>query len=169
MDYTLVALRLAHIVAAFAWVGVGTMLTFVILPSIQQADGARARALGAVLIHPWVIRALPISSGLTMLAGILLYAVSRAGSHFSSTGNVVLGIGALAGILAGIHGGALTGRALRALGDRLTRASRQDEQAQTVDGGQDWQGLARRAMAHSRISLLLMMIALLGMASARYL
>lgn len=167
MDYTLVGLRLAHIVAAFAWVGVGTSLTFVILPTLQNADGSRARALGGLLMHPWIVRVFPISSGLTILAGILLYVVSRAGSHFSGTGNAVLGIGALVGILAGIHGGAFTGRAMRALRVRLTEPTQPIERA--TDSQHEQHDLLRRAMAHSRISLLLMSIALIAMASARYL
>ncbi len=169
MDYTLVGLRLAHIVAAFAWVAVGTALTFVILPSLQTADASRSRALGGLLTHPWIVRALPVSSGLTMLAGLLLYVVSRAGSHFSSTGNAVLGIGAVVGILAGIHGGAFTGRALRTLRARLTGPAQGEGQAQAPDNRPEEQGLVRRAMAHSRVGLLLMTIALIAMASARYL
>lgn len=168
MDYTLVVLRLTHIVAAFAWIAAGTCLTLVILPTIQAADGPRARGLGGLLVHPWIVRAFPISAGLTILAGILLYAVSRAGSHFSSTGNAVLGIGALVGVVAGIHGGALTGRAVRALRVRLTEPL-MGEQSPHGDAGQAWPGLTRGAVAHARISLLLMVIALVAMASARYL
>ncbi len=169
MDYMLITLRLAHIVAAFAWVAVGTSLTFVILPALKAADGPRSPALGGLLTHPWIARAFPIGSGLTMLAGILLYVVSRAGSHFSSTGNAVLGIGALAGILAGIHGGAFTGRALRVLRSRLAEPTQHGEQAQAFDGGQALRDVAARATAHSRVSLLLMTVALIAMASARYL
>lgn len=168
MDYALVVLRLTHIVAAFAWIAAGTCLTLVILPAIQAADEPRARGLGGLLVHPWIIRAFPISAGLTILAGILLYVVSRAGSHFSSTGNAVLGIGALVGVLAGIHGGALTGRAVRALRHELTEPL-QGKQPPPGAAGRAWPGLTRSAVTHSRISLLLMVIALVAMSSARYL
>ena len=99
-------------------------------------------------------------SGLTTLAGILLYLFGNSASHFSQAGNMVLGIGALAGLIATIHGGAMTGRATNALSAALAKEGTPLPELNE---------LAAKLLSHARLSLALMIIALVGMGSARYL
>jgi hypothetical protein len=112
-------------------------------------------------------RLIPIASGITTLAGLLLYAT---GSHtrFTTLGNIVLGVGALAGLAATIHGGAVTGRATRVVSDAFAVLS---EAAPSLadEAAVSLRGHLELLASHSRISLILMVVALLGMASARYL
>lgn len=169
MDYTLVLLRLLHIVAAFMWVAVGVSIAFFIMPSVQAAGENGARYLSVLLKHTIIARALPMSAGLTMLAGILLYIGGNVRSHFSNTGNAVLGFGALVGILAGIHGGAFTGRAIRRLGVILSEKIPVDNQVVRADDLLVLREQAMKVVAHARVSMMLTIIALVGMASARYL
>ena len=169
MDYTLILLRLLHIVAAFAWIGVGASISVFILPSAMIMGENGMRFLRTLLTHGVYARIFPISSGLTVLAGILLYVVGDARLHFSDNGNMVLGLGALTGIVAGIHGGAFTGRAMRALGATLVDKIPDTDRAIGADDLVILREQAARAVSHGRVSTVLSVIALLGMASARYL
>src|SRR5690348_10797016 len=119
MDILLVLLRLLHIVSAFAWIGLGGTLALFIAPATALSGENGFRFLKTFLNKTPIARLIPIAAGLTMLAGILMYAFGSVSTHFTSTGNAVLGIGALFGIIAGIHGGAVTGRGTTALAKAL--------------------------------------------------
>jgi hypothetical protein len=169
MNTLLVLLRLLHIVSAFAWVGLGAATTFFIVPAALSAGESGLRYLRAIFTRTPYGPIFGIVGGLTVLAGILLYLVGNAASHFSNTGNIVLGIGAVAGLLASVHGGATTGRSSRTLAQAL-------EQHKLDNGGTIPAGAmpvlqqqVASLLSHSRVSMVLMVIALLGMGSARYL
>ncbi|MEZ4668984.1 MAG: hypothetical protein R3E39_13845 [Anaerolineae bacterium] len=160
MDIILVVLRLIHIVSAFAWFGLGVTLTLYVVPAAVSAGDTGFRYLKSLFLNTAFAKVIPIVSGVTTLAGILLYLVGNSASHFSQTGNMVLGIGAAAGLIATIHGGAVTGRATRALGMALAK-----------DGTPlaELNDLTAKLSTHARLSLVLMVIALVCMGSARYL
>lgn len=160
MDIVLIVLRLLHILSAFAWVGLGVALTLYVAPAAVAAGDSGFRFLKSLFFNTPFARVIPVVSGLTTLAGILLYIFGNSASHFSQTGNIVLGIGAAAGLIATIHGGALTSRATRELGEGLAKDG--TPLAQLND-------LAAKLQSHSRVSLALMIIALVCMGSARYL
>ncbi|MBK8026512.1 MAG: hypothetical protein IPK19_35275 [Chloroflexi bacterium] len=84
-------------------------------------------------------------------------------------GNAVLGIGALAGLAATIHGGAVTGRATRAFGQKLATEVPEGEGSISNGALTSIRESAAALAQHSRISTFLMIIALLGMGLARYL
>src|SRR5262245_27042813 len=110
MDIYLVVLRLIHIFAAVIWVGSGFFSVVVLLPSLTRL-GADASNLWMTLGKNRLFALIfPVTAGITMLAGILLYIRPGEGSLFSSAGWAVLSIGALSGIAAGVHGGAVLGR-----------------------------------------------------------
>ena len=122
MDVVLVLLRLIHIVAAFVWFGVGFTQTFIISPAVAASGVTGMRfALGDEQKPP---RADGLSSRCRdHHAGgdFALHRSAMRASHFSQPGNIVLGIGALFGIIAGIHGGMFTGRASSALGEAISK------------------------------------------------
>jgi hypothetical protein len=169
MNTLLVLLRLLHIVAAFAWVGLGAATAFFIVPAALSAGESGLRYLRSIFTRTPYGPIFGIVGGLTVLAGILLYLVGDAASHFSNTGNIVLGIGAAAGVLAAIHGGATTGRASSTLAASLEQYNL--ESGGTIPGGAMpvLQQQVGKLLTHSRVSMALMVIALLGMGSARYL
>ena len=169
MDILLVVLRLLHIVSAFAWVGLGAALVFYIAPVALATGESGLRFLKALLGGTSFGSAFGIAAGLTTLAGILLYVVGDSASHFSRTGNMVLGIGAAAGILATLHGGAATSRATRALHEALDQYLPESAQSAPSEGLSILRERGEKLMTHSRISFVLMVIALIGMGSARYL
>lgn len=168
MDIVLVLLRLIHIVSGVAWVGLGAVTVFYIAPAAATAGESGLRFLKTLLTQSAYARAFPMFAGLTMLAGLLLYALG-AHTHFTQLGNMVLGIGALAGIAAGIHGGATTGRATTALGEALVQHVPDGAQSIPASAVATLNDLSAKLQSHSRVSLVLMIIALLGMGSARYL
>lgn len=168
MDILFAALRLIHIVAAVAWVGIGLTTFLYIGPAATAAGESGLRFLKSLLTGTSYARIFPAAAGVTMLAGILLYLLG-AMDRFSQTGNIVLGIGAIAGILGGIHGGAVTGRATRALGEALNQHVLTGDQPISADGLSVLRERAQELASHTRISIILMIIALIGMASARYL
>ena len=108
------------------------------------------------------------SSVVTTLAGLLLYLVGQSSTHFSQTGNIVLGIGAVAGLLAAGHGGMATGKATAAYGAALAKYV-VDNQPIAAEDAAALRELGMKVATHSRISFYLMLIALIGMGLARYL
>jgi hypothetical protein len=169
MDIVLILLRLLHIVAAFAWVGIGITTALYIAPAAAAAGDSGLRFMKALFTRTSLPMIFPAASGLTTLAGILLYLTGNPMRIFTQTGNIVLGIGALAGLLATIHGGAVTGRSTRALVQALTQHVPDGNQPIAADGLAVLRERGTELGTHSRLSLVLMIIALIGMASARYL
>ncbi len=167
MDVVLVLLRLIHIVAAFVWFGVGFTQTFIISPAVA-ASGVNGMRFALKMNESRLAQMIfPAAAGITMLAGILLYIVGNATSHFSQTGNMVLGIGAVFGIIAGIHGGMFTGRASSALGEAISKYLTDD--GISPEGAPVIREKAAFLATHARLGFWLMVVALIAMGSARYL
>jgi len=168
MNIVLVLLRLLHIVSAVSWLALGGMLTFYIAPAAVAAGENGYRFLKTLFTRTAYTRAIPMVAGTTTLAGLLLYAVGNAPSHFSQTGNIVLGIGAAAGFIATVHGGAVTDRATKALSKVLANLPDGTQPIATATTT-ELNGLATTLLGHARLSMILMLIALVCMGSARYL
>lgn len=167
MDILLIVLRLVHIVAAVVWVGAGATQLFILGPALEKSGETGMRFTKTLASMPVFRMIFPMTAGITMLAGILLY-ITGSADHFSRTGNMVLGIGALAGILAGIHGGAVTGRSTTKLGELANRYV-SESGAIAADGFVAIRDEYMRQATHVRVSFILMVIALVGMGTARYL
>ena len=167
MEILVVLLRLLHIVAAAVWVGLGIAMVWYIAPAANSAGESGLRFLKALLTRTGFSKAFPAAAGLTVLAGILLYLTGSAG-RFTQVGNMVLGTGALFGVLAMLHGGAATGRATTALLEALNQHV-QENQPVPAEALSTLRERAAKLATHSRISAILMIIALVGMGSARYL
>ncbi|MCK6579108.1 MAG: hypothetical protein L6Q98_13500 [Anaerolineae bacterium] len=168
MDIILVVLRLLHIVFSFLWFGLGITATLYILPAAVSSGASGMRFARNLLTRTPFGRMMPIVSGVTTLAGLLLYLVGSP-SHFSLLGNIVLGIGAVAGLAATVHGGAMTGRATREFAMALATTVPEGDAAIPANALSNLNALAAKLMEHQRISTILMVIALLGMGLARYL
>ncbi len=166
MNILLVLLRLLHIVSAVTWLAVGGTLTFYVAPAAVAAGADGYRYLKTLFTKTSYTRLIPIFAGLTTLAGLLLYAVG--GGRFGPVGSAVLGVGAAAGFIATVHGGAVTDRATKALSKALAALPEGSASipAATVTELND---LATRVLGHARLSMALMIIALVCMGSARYL
>lgn len=170
MDVYMVVLRILHIFAGILWVGAGFFYVVVLMPSLKQT-GKKAYPLFLAVSGNRVGKVLmPATALLTTVAGLLLY--ERVSGRFDadymkSTQGIVLSIGVLAGLGAFGHGGAVLGRSTEKLVQKITELEAQGEapsaaQQAEVDNMMDY--LAK----HANISLGLMIVAVLGMAAARY-
>lgn len=167
MNLLMAALRLIHIVSAFVWFGLGMVLTVYILPTATATGESGLRFFKSLLTRTPINMAIAASSGITVLVGIIMYLLG-ASSHYSSLGNIVLGIGALSGLAAGVHGGAVVGRESREFAAALEKQV-PDGQPVAADALTALTAAERSLGEHARISLILTAIALIFMASARYL
>lgn len=161
-------LRLIHIVSAFAWFGVALVAALMIGPALVKAGPAALPGLKRVITHPLFNRLYAPAALLTTLAGLLLYGVSRSNIYFTTTGNIVLGIGTLFGLLAFGHGVAAMGRYSTLLEKAFTDHVA-DDAAPSEAGFTAVQAVAARWASNGRISFYLTLIALIGMSLARYL
>ena len=160
MDVYLVVVRLIHIIAATLWVGSGFYSARILFPSLVQLGPDAGKIAPALAKNRLFSMIFPVSAVVTVLAGILLYLRPGASGQFTNTGWAVLSIGALAGLLAAGHGGAVLGRMTEQYIAKLNSDTAQPGEI-TAAG--------ERLLRNVNISLALMFIAVLGMASARYL
>lgn len=159
-------LRIAHIFAGIVWVGVGFTLAMYFKPVFDAAGIDSRKFMRALYTKTAFDKLMPIVSMITTLAGIILYGLimSFNSSFASSSQGIVLGIGALAGLAAAGHGGAVLGRRgaeyqslVKEAGDTPTGA----QQQQMVE-------MEDFLLKHARISMWMMVVAVVGMAGARY-
>jgi hypothetical protein len=151
----------------------GVILVGFVEPAIHTMPAQnRQRFYWALYTRTRIGTAFPIASGLTTAAGLLLYLVSQSHLYFSQNGNIVLGTGALFGLLAFGHGAAATGP----LTGRYTAALAAAYGTEGGAGGEisadqlaSLEEITRKHDVHTRISVILGLIALVAMASARYL
>jgi hypothetical protein len=154
-------LRLMRIFAAVLWVGMGFTNAVIIYPAVKgEAGFAFLKNAFAMRITSIVF---PITAVLTTLAGVLLY-LTGSPSRFTTAGNIVLGIGAIAGLGAFGHGGAV----LSPMTNKIAALVKESPKLKTEDAG-NFDNLIAEYLRHMRISLISAMIALVGMGLARYL
>jgi hypothetical protein len=168
MTLVIAFLRLFHIGAAFAWFGLGMVLVRFIMPAALDAGESGLRYLKSLYSKTIIARGFSGAAGLTVIAGILLYLTGDVSNSFSNTGRIVLGIGALVGLLAAGHGIMALGRAMQRFTDSLTKYVAENQPI-AADGLTILHEQAMKIAVNGRISLVLMSIALIGMGIARYL
>src|SRR4029079_16623837 len=98
------------IIAAMLWVGSAFYNVQILLPGLAAMGADGDKVLVALGKNRGFALIFPVSAGLTVLAGILLYLRPGERDIFSGTGWAAISIGALAGIAAAVHGGAVLGR-----------------------------------------------------------
>jgi uncharacterized membrane protein len=157
--YYLVIVRLIHIVAAFAWFGAGFYSSVILFPTLIKMGADASQVMLELAKNRLFALVFPVSGVVTVVAGILLYLRPGASGPFSSTGWMVLSIGAVAGILAAGHGGATLGRMTAEYIQKLGAGASASELT----------ALGQKLTLHANISMALLVIAMLGMESARYL
>lgn len=166
MEIVIVLLRLIHIVTAVTWFGLGVCLVL-LNPALNWLGEQRYYTELAIYTRSRVVTLFPVISGVATLAGILLYATGSS-NNFSSTGNMVLGTGALFGFISAMHGGGITGRLTKAYSQALTE-NVTPGQPIPADKLNALNALVPKLSQHMWISVVLTTIALVAMASARYL
>lgn len=166
-------LRLIHILAAVGWVGFGVFLLLFVDQAYKRLPQDKGRQFVANLFrYSKIDVAMPVVNLTTTLAGILtyIYIYIQDGMdgaqiiYLSEAGSYMLALGALLGIGAFGHGaGALGPRTKRYL-ELANAAGDNPSEEQATQMDEQYADIAR----HSNISVIIMVLALVLMASARY-
>jgi uncharacterized membrane protein len=170
MDWLMIVLRLVHIFAGIMWVGSGLFLLFLLVPTVRKLGPEGQGFFTGFLKYSGFVRLIPIVSLLTTVAGLWLYYKVSDGFNadwMKSDGGIVLSIGSVAGVLAFGHAATATGPAsgqIVKLGDAIDAAAGPPSPEQIAQ----MQALQRKMTLNGWISVGLLVIAVIGMASARY-
>ena len=171
MSSLMIIFRLVHILAGIFWVGGIVMLSWFIMPA-QSALGQA----GMVFMQELMMRRrarfyITTAMLLTVLSGLFMYvrlAMTTDGEWTSSTMAKVLGVGAVAALIAGGIGSAVGGSTAKKMGElgaTIQAAGGTPSEAQRAEMA----ALQARAKKSLRIVALLLIFTAIAMASARYL
>lgn len=153
--------RALHIVGGVIWAGSTFLLTWVIFPiGAQHAAEGAGRWVGMIARKAGPISG--ISAMLTVLSGIYLMVVIHPGDR--SVGGLVLQAGALAAILS-FFVGIIVGRPA---GQKLLQLMQQQSSTPSAAELAEREGLRKRAAFSSSSTAILLALAVLAMATFRY-
>jgi uncharacterized membrane protein len=169
MDLVLILARIVHIVAGVYWAGTLFFLSLFLIPALAEAGPGGSPVVDG-LERKGFLKTMPISAGLTILAGLYLYwhdARISDGAFMHSHQGMTLGTGAVLAIIGAIMGGSVVGRSFeKAL--HLSRAAATADASQRESMLAEASAMRMRAASASRIVAVLLLIAVLTMAVARY-
>jgi uncharacterized membrane protein len=161
--YLVWLLRIIHIVGGVVWVGGTLIMTFFVGPTVGATGESGQKFVAHLMNNLKFSNRMAAASGLTILAGFLLY--FRGGTALmESNFGIGLGIGALFGLI-GFVSGMMIGRTIKAmaqLGAQMQGKPSPDQLAQM-------QALQKRQMTVSMVSTVSVILATVFMAIARYL
>lgn len=153
--------RTLHILGGVIWAGSTFLLTWVIFPiGAQHAAEGAGRWVGMIARKAGPVSG--IAAMLTVLSGIYLMLVIHPGDR--SAGGLVLQAGALAAILS-IFVGVFVGRPA---GQKLLQLMQQQSSAPSAAELAQREGLRKRAAISSGLTAILLVLAVLAMATFRY-
>lgn len=166
----MVVLRLIHIICGAFWVGGALTVAFFVLPA-QRAIGQPGMLFVRQLMMGQKFRTFMIGAAvLTILSGLTMYiryAMAGGGWMQSDTG-MILGVGAVAAIIAAGIGTGYTGKIgqkMLELGGAIQASGGPPSDTQKAEMG----ALQGKMQSAFRIVAILLLIAVAAMASARYL
>ena len=166
MIYLIWLLRITHIVAGVVWVGGTLIMTFFVGPTVGAIGEPGQKFMGYLMNNLKFSNRMATASGLTILAGFILYALdARAGSAWMRSNFAIgLGIGAVFALI-GFFSGMMIGRNIKEmvqLGAQIQGKPSPDQLAQL-------QAVQKRQATVSMISTWSVILATVFMAIARYL
>ena len=166
MIYLIWLLRIVHIVGGVIWVGGTLTMTFFIGPTIGATGEAGQKFVGHLMNNLKFSNRMSAAAGLTVLAGIILYGLdARAGAAWQRSGmGIGLSIGAVFAIIGFIFG-IMIGRTtttMAKLGGQFQGKPTNEQMAQM-------QTLMKQQATYSNISAAALILAVVFMATARYL
>ncbi|NDJ34069.1 MAG: hypothetical protein GYB64_05340 [Chloroflexi bacterium] len=169
MTILVAILRLAHIVLGMIWVGFGALTAWILHPAADQLGEKGLAMLRSFYGYSRFTMVMPIAAIGTTLAGLILWPLRTSSNlldllAFSTTGDVVMVIGAVVGLLAFGHGAGATGR----FSGVFAEAARRYDQNPTPAHEQALQEAKGKLTLHSNISAWLALVAVVCMAGARY-
>jgi uncharacterized membrane protein len=170
MDIGLVLLRIVHIFAGVFWVGGGVLTFGYIEPAVKATAPESQKFMQYLLVQRRFSFAMGLASLLTVAAGALLYWRDSGGFQWSwitSAPGLGFSLGALVGIAVFFIGLLVikpTAERLSALGQQIASAG----QPPSIEQLAEMKRLQAKMSTISRWDFILLTIALLAMATARY-
>jgi hypothetical protein len=156
-------LRITHIVAGVVWVGGTLIMTFFVGPTVGAIGEPGQKFMSHLMNNLKFSNRMATASGLTVLAGFLLY--FRGGTaFFDSSFGIGLGIGAVFALI-GFFSGMLIGRNIK----EMVRLGAQIQGQPSPDQLAQLQAVQKRQATVSMISTWSVILATVFMAIARYL
>lgn len=171
MDLGLLALRIAHIVAGASWVGGAFLMILVIAKTAKAKGKAGEEFLDAALVANRGARYFELIALTTVLAGAALYWRASDGlqvAWITSPTGIGFTVGALAAIVSLVWGGSMVGPTSA----KLSRMGQEIVAAGGVPTAEQAATIARlqgRLDAFAKADLGLLSVAVIAMATARYL
>jgi uncharacterized membrane protein len=171
MDWYVIILRMIHIAAGIFWVGAAFVLFLFVQPSVKDLGPDGQRFMGHLATRKRLPLVITLSGIVTVLAGLLLYWRASGGldaDWITSGPGLGFTIGAVAAIVTLALGLSITKPAvdrIGALGQEIAGRGGQP----TPEQGAEMQRLQGRTVAVGRVTMVLLAIAVVTMAVARYL
>lgn len=170
MDIVMIVLRLIHISTAMFWAGTAFFIVSFLEPAIQAAGPEGAKVMQRLALSPFP-RALPGIGGLTVLSGLTMYWRDSGGFQLNwITTPTGLGFtfGALMGLTSLVIGALVTAPAINQLA-AIARQAIASGKPPTPEQLKEIPGLQVKISTGSVWNAIFLALAILGMASARYL
>jgi uncharacterized membrane protein len=166
MIYLIWLLRIIHIVGGIIWVGGTLTMTFFIGPTIAATADAGQKFVGHLMNNLKFSKRMTAAAGSTVLAGFLLFGLdARAGAAWLRSGmGIGLSIGAVFAII-GLIFGILIGRTTNAMAQLGTQFQGKPTNEQMTQ----MQAIRKQQATYSNISTIALILAVIFMATARYL
>jgi uncharacterized membrane protein len=166
MIYLIWLLRIVHIVGGVIWVGGTLTMTFFIGPTIAATAEAGQKFVEHLMNNLKFSNRMSAAAGSTVLAGLILYGLdARAGAAWQRSGFAIgLSIGAgfaIIGFIFGILIGRTT-KTMAQLGAQFQGKPTNEQMAQM-------QSIRKQQATYSNISAIALILAVIFMATARYL
>lgn len=171
MDTYMVVLRVVHILAGVFWVGAALTTLLFIQPTARELGPAAGPFMMHLAGRKRLIDYVLSAAGLTVLAGLLMYWRVSGGldpDWIASAPGISLTIGALCAIAAFAIGGSIVRPGIMAT-VAIGRAVAASGGAPTPEQAAQMQAIQRRSIAAGKAIVPLLLVAVIGMAAARYL
>jgi uncharacterized membrane protein len=170
MDWYVIILRLIHIAAGIFWVGAAFVFFLFIQPSVRELGPEGQQFMGHLGTRKKLPGIILISAILTVLAGILLYI--RVSDGFSADwigsgpgiGFTIGGVAALVTVILGLIITKPAADRMGALGQQIAAAGGPPKPEQLAE----MQRLQGRLLSIGWVSMVLLVISVVTMATARY-
>jgi len=166
MTYFIWFLRIVHILAGIFWVGGTLIMAFFVGPTVGATGEAGQKFVGHLVNNLRFSSRMAAAAGLTILAGFILYWIDSAGftsAWMSSGAGRGFGIGAAFALIGFVFGllVARTTRAMAKLGAQIQGRPSPEQMMQL-------EGLRKQQATYSNITAVLLILATIFMAIARY-
>ena len=166
MIYLIWLLRIIPIVARVFWVGGTRIMTVCVVPTDGAIGEPGQKFVGHLMNNLKFSNRMATASGLTILAGFILYGLdARAGSAWlRSSFAIGLGIGAVFALIGFVYG-MMIGRTTKAMAQLGAQMQGQPSPQQLTG----MQSMQKRLATYSMISTVTLILSVVFMAIARYL